>query len=106
MAVLQGVRYDNEWAALKASWEAHLTEHLTFPFEATVYEYQERDRLHTDDRVTIYGNDLLEELYGTIVAFRQRRGSGHIMLADLDVVDQDSPNYQLVQDYRVWYANH
>jgi hypothetical protein len=101
--VLADVDADDEMAAFEA-WDEYLTQHLTFPFEAEVAEFQERGPLQAGDRVQVLRTSTLEDLYGILVRVRARRGEYDFPLCDL-VVDKASPNYQEVDDYAVWFAN-
>jgi hypothetical protein len=87
------------------AWEEYLTEHLSFPFEAEVDEAQDRGPLRDGDRLKVTGISLLDELYGVIVDVWRGRRKYAFHLCDLAVVDERSPNHQLVKDYRVWFAN-
>jgi hypothetical protein len=94
----------NEWEVFLA-WEEHLNQTLQFPFEAEVYEFQERGPLQAGDRLTALGIEDVDDLYGIIVSCRQGRRRYDFPLADLTTVDEDSPNAQPLLDYRVWFAN-
>ncbi|MCI0487236.1 MAG: calcium-binding protein [Blastocatellia bacterium] len=102
--VLAGIDPDDEMALFEA-WEEHLEEELTFPFEAEVSEYQTRGPLQSGDKVTVKGIHMVTDLYGVLVKI-DRKGKRHTFpLCDLEVTDKKSPNYQLVMDYAVWFAN-
>jgi hypothetical protein len=101
--VLAGVDED-EMAALDA-WEEHLNKSLVFPFEAEVAEYQERGPLQAGDRVKVTGIALVDDLHGVIADLRQGRRTYAFPLCDLEVTDRHSPDYQIVKDYAVWFAN-
>jgi hypothetical protein len=94
----------DEWETLLA-WEEHLRQNLQFPFEAEVYEFQERGPLQVGDRLTALGIEDVDDLYGIIVSCRKGAERYHFPLADLAVADENSPNAQPTQDYRVWFAN-
>ena len=102
--ILAGVDPDDEMAILHA-WEDHLSHHLVFPFEAQVSEYQHRGPLQVGNRVKVTGIGLVDDLYGVIVYLRHGRRKYAFPLCDLEVVDERSPNHQLVRDYAVWFAN-
>jgi hypothetical protein len=102
--ILAGVDPDDEMALLDA-WEDHLVKHLVFPFEAQVSEYQARGPLRAGDRVTVRRISTVDDLYGIIVRVTHRRRLVAFPLCDLEVTDERSPNYQLVEDYGVWFAN-
>jgi hypothetical protein len=102
--VLADVDADDEMATLEA-WEDYLEENLTFPFAAEIDEWQEIGPLQAGDRVKVTGIGLVDDLYGIIVDVRHERRKYAFPLCDLAVVDEDSPNHQIVADYRVWFAN-
>jgi hypothetical protein len=87
------------------AWEEYLEEHLVFPFEAEVYKPQDRGPLQAGDRLKVTGLTLVDDLYGIIVDVWRGRRKYAFHLCDLDVVDETSPNHQLVKDHRVWFAN-
>ena len=103
--VLAGIDADDEMGALGA-WEEHLDKKLRFPFEAAVAEFQERGPLRDGDKIVVTGNaDATDEMYGIIVDVRVGKRKYAFPLCDLEVTDKKSPNYQLVKDYAVWFAN-
>jgi hypothetical protein len=103
-AVLAGVDPDDEWAAVKA-WEKHLRKVLKFPFDAEVSESQDRGPLQYGDKVSVKEITMMDDLYGIIVEVRFGRKKYHFPLCDLEPIDKKLPNYQVVQDFAVWFAN-
>jgi hypothetical protein len=102
--VLAGVDPDDEMAVVE-TWEGHLKKNLAFPFKAEVAEYQERGPLQAGDRVTVKSIKDADDHYGVIVRLRCRRQQYYFPLCDLEVTDKHSPNYQVVRDYVIWFAN-
>lgn len=102
--VLAEVDPDDEGTALDA-WDEYLVQNLTFPFEAEIAEFQEHGPLRAGDRVQVMDISGLDDLYGILVRVRAKRGEYDFPLCDLEVVDHRSPNYQVVDDYAVWFAN-
>lgn len=102
--VLKGVNKKGDLAAFKA-WEKYLIKTLTLPFEAEVSEWQERGPLRAGDRVTVLDFEDVEDLYGILVNIRTKGGDYTFPLCDLKAIDQNSPNYQPLDDYDVWFAN-
>jgi len=102
--VLAGVDPDDVVAAFDA-WNDHMEEHLEFPFEAKVNEFQERGPLRGGDQVTVVSIAGLDYTYGVIVHLRRGGQRYNFPLCDLAVLDTSSPNHDLVQEYRVWFAN-
>jgi len=103
-AVLDGIDPDDEMALVEA-WEEHLEENLTFPFEAEVSEWQDRGPLRTGERVKVKSIFEADDHYGILVEVRRGREKFIFPLCDLEVTDKQSPNYQFVMDYAVWFAN-
>ncbi len=101
---LAGVDADDEMAALDA-WEEYLKQHLSFPFEAEVSEFQERGPLRDGDRVQVMHISDVDDSRGVKVHARAKGRDYNFPLCDLEVVDKQSPNYQVVDDYAVWFAN-
>ncbi|MFQ5857877.1 MAG: calcium-binding protein [Anaerolineae bacterium] len=102
--VLAGVGRGDIMAELGA-WEEYLNEHLKFPFKAEVAEYQERGPLQASDRVQVLGIALIDDSYGVIVDVRAGRAKYAFPLADLEVLNKESPSHDVVHDYCVWFAN-
>ena len=88
------------------AWEEHLEKNLHYPFEAVITEFQERGPLRGGDKVIVTGNaDATDEMYGIIVEVRVGRRKYACPLRDLEITDKKSPNYQMVKDYAIWFAN-
>ena len=88
------------------AWEEYLDKNLRYPFEAVIAESQEREPLRDGDRVIVTGNtDATDEMYGIIVDVRVGKRKYALPLCDLEATDKKSPNYQLVKDYALWFAN-
>ena len=102
--VLAGVKHDDVMGALH-TWEAYFEENLFFPFEAVVSEYQEHGPLRSGDRVKVLHVSAVDDLYGIIVHAGIGRRRYDFPLCDLEAVDKGSPQYQIVDDYRTWFAN-
>lgn len=102
--ILAGLDPDDEIAMLER-WEEYLEQHLSFPFEAVVDEWQERGPLKAGDTGSINSISMVDELYGIIVELRVGRKKYEYPLCEFVATDKQSSNYQLIQDYRVWFAN-
>ena len=86
-------------------WEAHMKENLKFPFEAMVDEWQDRGPLRPGDKMHALDIGLVDESYGLLIEARRSRKKFLFPLCDLAAVDKNSPQYDLIQRYRVWFAN-
>ena len=103
--VVAGLDRDDEWAAFKA-WHKHLSANLKLPFDAEVDEWQDRGPLRAGDKLKVLDiNEEIGDPYGVLVDVKGKRGLFTFPLSDLAVLDENLPDYQLVEDYRVWFAN-
>jgi hypothetical protein len=102
--ILAGVDPDDEVEVIER-WGDYLEQHLSFPFDAVVDEFQERGPLRAGDKVSVKRISLVDDFYGIIVELRRGRKKYDFPLCDLAATNKQSPNAQLIQDYRVWFAN-
>ena len=102
--VLSGISRENTMASLKA-WNKFLKKNLDIPFDARISEYQDRGPLQSGDKVSVTGFTLVDDLYGIIVELWRKQERFDFPLCDLEVTNKESPNYQPVNDYCVWFAN-
>lgn len=102
--VLAGVDEDDE-AAVWDAWARYLRKNLTLPFEAEVSEMEGKGPLQVGDRVTVEKIFAMDDMDGVIVRLTYGHRKHVLPLYNLDVIDKDSPNYQIADDYCVWFAN-
>ena len=102
--VLMSVPHDDDWKAMK-TWFKHLKRNLVFPFEAEVFEYQERGPIRAGDRLRVLGIMDVDDLYGVLVHVAQKWENFVFPLCDLEVLDRNSPNFAIVYAYAVWFSN-
>jgi hypothetical protein len=105
-AVLENVdeEDDNEAKAFQA-WLSHLETKLPLPFEAQIVETQEQGTLKTGAQVSVFDFTGIDNQYGIMVSVKTERKRFDFPLCDLEVCEETSPNYQLVDDYVVWFYN-
>jgi hypothetical protein len=87
------------------AWYKHLEKELTFPFEAELAEFEFYGPIRPGDVIRVLALNEVFEDYGILVDVKKGRARYQIPLADLEVKDQQIPQYQLVKDYAVWFAN-
>ncbi len=104
--VLSGIKLEDYNSALWA-WKEHLDKKLNFPIKAEVVELMERGSLRVGEQVIIYGIDeFVDEMRGLFAKVEYQNSKGfEFPLADLEVLDKKSQNFQHIKDYVVWYAN-
>lgn len=87
------------------AWDEYLKKALELPFSTEVFEYQERGALQEGDIVVVKEFKLVDDLYGIIVKVSFGKKEYYFPLCDLEVSDKKSKNYELLDDYSVWFAN-
>jgi hypothetical protein len=55
--------------------------------------------------VSVKKISIIDDLYGIVVELRRGREKYDHPLSDLEVINRESPNYQPIKDYCVWFAN-
>jgi hypothetical protein len=102
--VLERAASDDERAIFHA-WEDDFSKCLSFPFDATVAEFQERTPFRSGDEVRVLSSTFSDCMYGFIATVRRERETMQIPLADLEACDEASDNYLPLRAYRLWFAN-
>ena len=102
--VLQGINPRNEIKCLQ-KWVEHLNKELTFPIQAIVSESDD-DRLIKDgDNVLIKSLPHIVDMYGVIALILHKGKKYQFPLCDLEVIDKTLTDYQLIDDYCIWFGN-
>jgi hypothetical protein len=102
--VLAGLDTD-DYYAMAAAWKAYMDAHLRVPFDAEVYEHQDRGPFRAGDRVRVLAITEADADYGVIVRLRKGRRQYHFPLCDLAALDESSKDGEIVRQYRIWFAN-
>lgn len=107
----QGERIQDVVAGLPAgdlrahfdAWERYLQAHLEFPFEAEIAEPREREHLQVEDLVQVHGLEGIDDVYGVLVEVSKQGYRDVVPLYDLEVIDEDLPQAEPVDDYLTWF---
>jgi len=102
--ILQGVNPSDEMKCLQ-KWVEHLDKSLTFPVHAFVSDSAESWLIKSGDEVVIKSLPHIVDMYGIIASIRLDRKKYEFPLCDLEVIDKTSANFQLIEDYGIWFAN-
>lgn len=86
-----------------SAWSGYLAQNLEFPFAAEVANFREHGPLQEGDVVDVRRISLVDDKHGVIVGVRFRNLQYDIPLYDLELVDELSANYQMVDDYCAWW---
>jgi len=87
------------------AWEQYLSENLSFPFDAEITDNQENAPLQQRDKVRIYNIIGSDDHFGVLVELRSGKKGYEFPLCNLEVKKEKSNNYQIVDDYSVWFSN-
>ena len=88
-------------------WKNYLSEKLTFPFEATVTD-SDNKAVKEGQKVTVLGMDEKKKANmddGFIVTIKSNDRNMQHPLCDLEIEDEDSPNAVHVNAYADWFIN-
>lgn len=85
------------------TWNNYLKENLQFPFEAEIID--DPYPLNVGDILKVTAIEGFFDLYGIIVKARMGRKQYSFPLCLLELIDKDSKNYELVDDYNFWFCN-
>lgn len=86
-----------------SAWAGYLAQYLEFPFAAEVAHFREQGPLQEGDVVDVRRISLVEDKHGVIVGVRFRNLQYDVPLYDLELEDEMSKNYQMVDDYCTWW---
>ena len=102
--VLNNTNIADEYAMMGA-WEQYLSENLSFPFDAEITDEQDSVPLQRGDKTRIHSIIATDDHYGIIMKLEQGKKGFDFPLCSIRVTDKSSNNYQIVDDYSVWFSN-
>jgi hypothetical protein len=109
---------DELWEQKYAEWETRdwsnwLLERLRFSFQverqedlsANPFEPARDKPFSVGHEMKVLSIEDEDESYGIIIKVHEGRKTGYVPLADVEVISQEDPNFWLVREYVVWFAN-
>ncbi len=102
--VLEKINPNDEMKCLK-KWVEYLNEKLTFPIHAIVTDSENNKTIKRGNKVLIKSLPHIVEIYGIIASIVQDGKRFQFPLCDLRVIDETKADFQLIEDYRTWFAN-
>ena len=102
--ILDGVNSKDEMKCLE-KWSDFLGKELSFSVKATVVESENGWIIKDGDTVKIKSLTHIVDMYGIIAKITREGEKYEFPLCDLEVIDTKSKNYQLIDDYRIWFGN-
>ena len=104
LKILNGADPNNEMECLQ-KWVEYLKKELTFPIQAIVSESQDKGFINYGDQVLIKSLPHIVDMYGVIASIRLNGKKYEFPLCDLTVIDKTQKDFQLIDDYSIWFAN-
>ena len=102
--ILKGINPQDEMKCLR-KWIDHLDKELTFPIQAIVSESEDKGLIKDGDKVLIKSLHDIVDLYGIIASIIFNGKKYMFPLCDLKVINKTKADSQLIDDYRLWFAN-
>lgn len=78
---------------------------MTFPFEAVITEPLEIGPSKWEEKIYILGLEGVDDFYGVLVQVSKEGYENIVPLYDLEVEQEDLPQYQPIDDYLTWIMN-
>lgn len=102
--VLDKVNPHDEMKCLQ-KWVEYLDNELTFPIHAIVSDSEDNWLIKSGNKVLIKSLPHIVDMYGIIASIKLNGEKYEFPLCDLEVIDKTKADYQLIDDYRTWFAN-
>jgi hypothetical protein len=102
--VLDKVNPHDEMKCLQ-KWVEYLDNELSFPIHAIVSDSAESWLIKCGERVIIKSLPHIVDMYGIIASIRINGKKCEFPLCDLKAIDKTKADFQLIDDYRTWFAN-
>ena len=102
--ILHGVNPHDDMKCMQ-KWVEHLDKELIFPIQAIVLESEDNWLIKDGDKVLIKALPHIVDTYGIIASIKLDRKKYMFPLCDLEVIDKTRKDFQLIDDYRIWFAN-
>ena len=102
--VLDKVNPHDEMECLQ-KWVEYLDNELTFPIHAIVSDSEDNWLIKSRDKVIIKALPHIVDMYGIIASIRLNGEKYEFPLCDLEAIDKTKIDFQLIEDYRTWFAN-
>lgn len=102
--VLGNVNPRNEMKCLQ-KWVNFLDNELSFPVNALVSDSSDDWIIKSGKNVLIKSLPHIVDMYGIIASIKLNGKKYEFPLCDLEVNDKTKKDFQLIDDYKIWFAN-
>jgi hypothetical protein len=86
-----------------AAWQEYLPTRITLPFEACIERNSLGSPALKGDFVTVVALTQYDALTGVLIQAKYKHQLIQFPLANLIVLNETSPNYSLIDDYKLWF---
>ena len=86
------------------AWETYLEKELLFPFKVESYSDDSSVGFYDSDYKAVKLGDIDED-YGILVVVPFENTTREMALSDLDLKDEESPNFKALDLYSTWFTN-
>lgn len=104
LKILEGVEMNSEMKCLER-WCNYIEKNIRFPIKAEVDESEDNWIIKEEDKVTVRNLNHIVDRYGIIAGINKGRERYDYPLCSLKVLDEKEVAYQLIEDYKTWFAN-
>ena len=104
LRILDGINMNNEMKCLER-WCDYIEKSAQFPIKAKVEESEDNWIIQDDDNITIRNLNHIVDIYGIIAGINNGRKRFDVPLCNLKVLNENKVSYQLIEDYKTWFAN-
>lgn len=102
--VLDNVNPDDEMKCYQ-EWLEYLDNELSFPIHAIVSDSEENWFIKRGTAVVIKSLADIADMYGIIASVSLKRKKYEFPLCCLKAIDKTKADFQLIDDYKTWFAN-
>ncbi|SDC07485.1 calcium-binding protein [Williamwhitmania taraxaci] len=102
--VLDNVNPNDEMKCMQ-KWVEYLDNELSFPIHAFVLDSEDDFLIKIGDKVTIKSLPHFVDTYGIVACILLGSKKYYNPLCDLEAIDKTSADFQLIEDYKTWFAN-
>ncbi len=102
--VLNNVNPLNEMECFQ-KWMGYLNNALSFPISAIVTDDADNGSIESGEMITINSLSRINDIYGIIASISHHGKKYEFPLCDLKATDKAKAEFQMIDDYRIWFAN-
>jgi len=102
--IIKDIKPDDEWKSFLA-WKKYMENNLKFPFDTIVEFSEDNWKVKLGDKFRIKKISTVVGLYGIIAKGKINNETIEFPICDVEVIDSKSKNFEIINDYKVWFSN-